>query len=276
MPLRRLLFGLFCAVIVFSSPTAFSQTKSAFAAAFEKYQAGEDVASEFARIADDTTIDTKDRFNAAFVAAVIAIDGQKADDALKHLDAAEALKAGQPQTAIRRAEALTLKKEWKEAQKCLDRAAKSIVAGKKDLSLRLTIAQAELDSAQGMNDKAIQRLEKVAKSAKDRWEVFYNLGRYYEALDKPQDALENYEKVIALDPKTDPYPGIYALQRWAALAMSSDSGSYGRPELAQKAVDRYDAFLKRAEKNRVPEALCEQTRQASDVLKSFVLSKPKK
>lgn len=270
----RVLFGSVFAVIMAAAIIAQEPMKrpATFADIFAKYEAGEDVTAEFKAIAADEKADAKDRFNAAYISGVIALEKADADLALKCLDQAEKIRAKEPQVAIRRAEALSMKKSFKDAQKSLDLAAKALMGKKSALHVRWALAQAGLDLAQGLYERAAERLEAVTKLVKDDWQVYYDLARAYEALDKPKEAVQNYEKVIALDPKKDPFPGLIAYQRAAALSVSSDGSSYGKPELAKAAVQKYRVFLYRAAKNNMPDDLVAQTRQAVDVLENFVLS----
>ena len=75
--------------------------------------------------------------------------------------------------------------------------------------------------------------------------------------------------MIALLPQNDPCIGIYALQRWAALAVSSDTGSYGKKKLLKQAVERYEQFLARAEANDVPRKLIDSVNSTVRTLKMF-------
>ena len=74
--------------------------------------------------------------------------------------------------------------------------------------------------------------------------------------------MASYEIVIKNDQKRDPHPGVYALQRWAALAISSDPNSYQDPALREKALRRYGEFLDRAEANAVPRDLIKKVNNA--------------
>ena len=242
-----------------------------FDAVFARYQKGEEVDADLAKVISLTTLPVPQRFNAAYLLAVIMLDRGMPDQAIANLERCDALQGGQAQVSVRRAEALTALKDFKGAQKAIDKAAKSLVGANSEITMRLALAHAELDAAQGNALKAAERLEKMAKTKKGLWEVWFNLARYYETLDRPSDALDAWEKVIGLDPKADPFPGVVALQRWAALSMSSDAGSYGKLALVKKAIERYDQFLSRAKANRVPEKLEAATQQAVGVLKQYVL-----
>ena len=274
-----MLKSLFClglaASLLLGGATAQAPEKPAatgFQAAFEDYQKGKDVRDALDRVIANETASAKERFNAAYLAAVIALDAGRVDDAFAMLDKAEKVVASQPQTSIRRAEAQIAKGDPKAAQKSLDKAAKEMMGKKGDLVKRLALTQASCDAALGAPQRAVERLEKFALGAgKNDWEVALALGRHYEMLDKPKDAIAAYERVIAADPKIDPFGGLIAYQRAAALAIGSDGGSYGKPDLAKVAVERYDIFTARAAANGIAKDVVDQAAQASDVLKSFVL-----
>ncbi|MCI0652588.1 MAG: hypothetical protein L0Z55_11980 [Planctomycetes bacterium] len=239
-----------------------------FEAAWEAYRSGKAAEEQFAKVADDQSQSAKDRFNATYVLAVIAMAKKDHAAALSRLDAAEKLIAGRPQVAIRRAEILVEKKDLKEAAKALKKAQDGI---KKNaaLQLRHQFAEARLEHAAGATDKAILRLEKMSARNAKNWEIHFVLGTYYEAKDDPKQALAHYDAAIANDPKQDPHPGVYALQRWAALAVSSDPGSYSNKQTLTKAIARYRAFLDRARANNVPADLVQTVTQAMNALEMF-------
>lgn len=239
-----------------------------FKSLYEQWIEGRKVDAELEKLAADQARSVEDRFNASYLLGLVALQHGSASAAGEHLDRCEGLRPGTPQVSIRRAEVLLLEKKSDEAMKEIEKAAKK-VGDSKALQLRQQIVQARIEIAKGDAKKAAERLEKWSKSQKKDWEIPFFLGRAYEALDKPKDCLAAYEACIANLPKQDPCIGVYALQRWAAIAVSSDKGSYGNPKLLEKAIERYQAFLERATKNEVPEDLLDNVESTIRTLKMF-------
>ena len=256
-------------VIAIITLTGLTPAQNRFSDLHTAWQKGRDVATELAALSDDEQASTKDRFNACYLMAVISLAAGEGKESLAILDRAEKLHPGTPQVALRRAEALLQTEQIDKAAKALTAAGKKIKGKKSALAVRLAVLRSRLDIKKGRHKKAAQRLRSMSKAHKKSWEIPFFLGRASEMLDKPKDALEAYERCIKNLPKTDPCPGIYALQRWSALAVSSDKGSYGNRKLLEAAIQRYKEFLGRAEKNGVPDKLVQNVQNTVRTLEMF-------
>lgn len=268
--MRQLLLAIFIMVLTLPSQ-AQSSNQDQFQKLWARYEKGENVDLALKNLAKDGQLAKKTRFNAAYLLAVSKLANGEPDEALSALNQAEALVPKTNQVAIRQAEALFAKKDLKAAKKRL-KVVKNKVASKKKSSIyrRHQVLSARILAQEGKHKKAIQSLKLLAKSQSKTWETHFFLGRFQEALDKPKESIEAYEKAIKYLPKKDPCLGVYALQRWAALSISSNSGSYGQAKVMTKAKERYQEFLKRAAANDVPEKLIAKTRSAVSALDYFL------
>jgi len=243
---------------------------TSFADLWKLHQKGEDVREALATLYEDRQQQTKARFNAAYLLAIIQLAHGDTDLASNSLDKADSVKANTPQVAVRRAEIQLLKHEPKQARSLLEKSGASLRKNKRSaLYLRHEILRARVESQLGKHKVAQRILKAVQKLNKNDWEPAFFRGRIYEKTDSPDEALEQYEKAIEHLPKTDPCIGIYALQRWAALSISSDGSSYSKPKVIEKAKQRYKTFLARAKANHVPQALVANVKQAMSVLDYF-------
>ncbi|MFN0056966.1 MAG: hypothetical protein ACKVX7_00785 [Planctomycetota bacterium] len=276
---RRLLRALGVALVVTLSMLASdalatrapTDNSPAFKEAWDLYQAGKPALAKFEQIVADEKAPKKERFNSAYVLAVLELARENADAALKHLDRADDLVASRPQVATRRGEALILKKDLKGAAKVLKAAAAGVKSAKSaELSFTHGLALTRLEIAAGENDAARQRLEALARQRLERWESYFQIALLYEKLDDPKPAISNYAEVLKRDPGKDPFAGIYAYQRHAALSVASDPGSYGKKQLLTEAKKNYEIFLKRAEANGVASNLVAVTTNAVEGIKMFL------
>ena len=243
------------------------QKSDAFQEAWEKYQLGKPDTDLFARILADESAPEKDRFNSAYLLGVIALSKKQYDECIGHLDVADKILDNRPQVSLRRAEALIGKTDYKAAAKVLKKCKKKIKK-KSPLFPKLHLALARIDENTVGTERAVARLAAVARR-KVSWEVHFRLAIYYEKLDNPKQAIDAYGRVIESDPKKDPWEGIYAYQRWAALKISSNPGSYQNKPLMKQAIERYKVFLERAGANNVPANLVSATEQAVSALEMF-------
>ena len=262
-------------VISFSAAELPGQSTTDIAELFKRFQNGEAVEGELDELARSKQADAKTRFNAVYLLAVGALSANDPKLALERLNRAETIQPETAQVAVRRAEALLLSKKLPSAAKALKKA-KSKLASKKKSALyrRHQIVAARVDAASGKFKQAVSRLESLSKRHKKNWEIHFFLGCFLEAQDKPKGALENFDSAISFLPERDPCLGVYALQRWPALAVSSNKNSYTDQKLLKRAIKRYDAFLARAKANRVPAELVTDVQRAVGALKMF--SKPRR
>lgn len=261
------LLVLACApALVAASPAP--ERRSAFEEAWALYEAGQPSFEAFQHVLDDATQPAKDRFNAAYVLAVQSLARREPERALELCTRADQLLAGRPQVALRRTEALVNLRRLEEAQAALD-AVKLGESSSPELWLRHGLTRAKLHQAKGESDLAIEILKRLGDEHPEDWETFYLMGLVYESWDLPEDALAAYERTIENDPKRDPFPGIYAYQRWAAMTISMDPAAYDNRPKKQTAIAHYKSFLERADANHVPEGLVDAVRQAVNALESF-------
>lgn len=240
-----------------------------FQAAWKKHLAGDhDAIDAFAKILDDEEADKEDRFRSAYMLAVYGLQNGSPDTAIHMLDRAEKVLPGKPQVAIRRAEALLAKDQTQEAVEVLKDARKTAKKDK-DLFYQHQMMLAKCEHKVGGTKAALGRLAKLCKKNPRRWEAFFLRGTLHEALDEPREAISMYEQTIALDPKSDPFPGIYAYQRHAALSISSSPSSYQNAKLCKDAIAKYDVFVERGPANGVSSSFVSEVANARDVLKSF-------
>lgn len=256
-------------VFLLGSVPLLAQEGPSFKALWERHLKGESPCAELRELLDQEQAPVVERFNAGYLLAVIEIGRNQADRALELLDRLEALRKDTAQVAIRRAEALLLGDHLDEANKVMRRVPRDGGGMSKDLQARAEIVRARLEARRGEAKGALARLQKLAKKRKDDWEVVFFIGRTAELLDDPKLAIESYARAIEKLPEQDPCPGVYALQRWAALSVSSDGSSYGNRKLLEAAIARYQAFLARAEKNAVPAELVDNVRQTIGTLEYF-------
>lgn len=241
-----------------------------FPAIWNQYRTGKDVRAALEKLIRDTNRGKKERFNAAYLSAVIHLAHGDPTSALTALGIAEQMWPGTPQVMVRRAEAELQQGKPKAASTRLKRAFGRVRKDKASaIYLRHQILTARAEAGCGRPKKAVSRLERLARRHRKSWEVHFFLGNLSEELDDPKQALAAYDQAIQHLPESDPVIGVYALQRWAALAVSSDGSSYGKPKLLAKAIDRYEAFLRRARANHVPRKLVNNVRQTVAVLRRF-------
>lgn len=244
------------------------EERSEFEAAWALYTSGEPSQEAFERVYGNEANPPKDRFNAAYVLGVQTLGANDPEQALAWLNRAESILPGRPQVALRRTDALVhlgrLEKAGEEY-----RAVHLEEDASEAVRMRHALTGARLLHARGESDVAIEELVRLAEAHPGEWEPFYLMGLVYESFDIPDDALRAYARTIENDPGRDPFPGIYAYQRWAALSISTDPNSYQDKALKTVAIARYRVFLERAEANGVPEALVEQAEQAVSVLENF-------
>lgn len=241
-----------------------------FRAAWRLYQAGEPCIEAFEAVLADPAAAVKERFNAAYTLGVLRLGRDEPAEALALFGRADALLPGLPQVALRKSEALIRLGRLEDAERILiaQRAALGKDAEPR-LRTLLALDWARLYLAFGDAERALSELAPVARERPDEWEPHFVLATVYERLDRPADALAEYEIAIENDPGRDPHPGVWALQRWASLAVSSDRGSYDDAALKARVLARYAAFLERARANAVPEEIVAAVRQAADVLERF-------
>ena len=256
-------------IVVASFAASLPAQQARFSEVFERHSRGADVTGELRTLSKSSAANEKDRFNASYLLAVIALSESKTKSALAHLEAAEKLTPGTAQVDVRRAEAHLLEKRYETAEKLLAAASRKIRNKKSPLYLRYSLVAARLDGKKGKAKRGLARLKKIRSKFKKSWELWFLNGHLQEALDRPKDAIAAYEKAIALLPQRDPCPGVYALQRWAALSVSSNSSSYGDAKIRKSAIERYKEFLRRAPANGVPAQLQETVRQAVSALEYF-------
>ena len=261
------LLCLVCAPALVSASLA-PERRSAFEEAWTLYEAGQPSFDAFRLVLDDVAQPAKDRFNAAYVLAVQSLARREPERALELCDRADKLLAGRPQVALRRTEALVNLHRLEEAQAAFE-AVKLGAESSPELRLRHGLTAAKLHQAKGQSDLAIEILKRLGDEHPRDWETFYLMGLVYESWDLPDDALAAYERAIENDPERDPFPGIYAYQRWAAMVISTDPSAYDDRPKKQKAIAHYKRFLERAEANHVPEPLVEAVRQAVNALENF-------
>lgn len=238
-----------------------------FQRAWQLYQQGKPSAEAFEAILADENEKAVDRFNAAYVLGVMATAANELDKALDFLKKADALLPGREQVAVRRAEICIAKNDLEGAQKQL-KAARTASKKNSPLFAHYQVATARLEAAAGKREAGIARLEQALSVARQSWEIAFTLGVLYEQQDTPAKAIEAYGKTVELLP-AGPCAGVYALQRWAAITISSDPGSYGNPTKVLAAIESYEKFLARAPENRVPAEVITATTQAVNVLKYF-------
>lgn len=197
------------------------QVESAFEAAWALYESGEPSFEAFQRVLDDATQPAKERFNAAYVLAVQSLARRDPEGALALLGRAEGLLPDRPQVRLRRTDALLQLDRLEEARATLA----AVALGEQSppqLRLRHALTTAMLLHAEGRSDLAIEALQRLGEAHPKQWEPFYLMGLVYESFDLPEDAMRAYKRAIENDPGRDPFPGIYAYQRWAAMAISLD------------------------------------------------------
>lgn len=268
---RRVLPAVFLAGALAGVAVALPGSEK-FEAAWKLYQEGKPSTEAFEAVLADGSLPAKDRFNASYVLGVISLGQNDTAAALKRLDAAEKILPGRPQVAVRRAEALIGGGKLEAAEKVLDELKKSRKITKETgaaVRSRYEIARARLAFAKGDAEAALGMLDELARERTEDWEVHFHMARVFEHLDMPDEALYYYDVAIENDPKRDPHPAIYAYQRWASLAVSSNANAYNEKALKTKAIARYDEFLKRAKANKVPADLVAQVTTARDALKQF-------
>lgn len=244
------------------------QVESAFERAWALYEKGEPSFEAFQKVLDDDAQPAKDRFNAAYVLGVQSLARRDAEGALGLLARAERLLPGRPQVRLRRTDALLQLGRLEEARAVLAEVALG-AQSRPQLRLRHALTTAMLLHAEGRSDLAIEDLRRLGEAHPKEWEPFYLMGLVYESFDLPEDAMRAYARAIENDPGRDPFPGIYAYQRWAAMAISLDPNSYQDKAKKEAVIARYREFLRRAGINGVPEKLVEQVRVAIDVLRRF-------
>ena len=268
---RFILPVLVMAVTAAWTPAQVGVAPGTFSEIWVKHRKGEDVSAALTKLQQDASRPRKERFNAAYLHALIHLGAGKPEKALERLAFADQMQSGRPQVAVRRAEAKLQQGDVRGARKDLEKVLPKLKGQKKSaIYLRHQILAARVDGRSGNAKKAVARLGRLAKQHKKNWEVHFFKGHFSEALDDPNGAIESYEKAIRFLPETDPTPGVYALQRWAALSVSSDRGSYGNVKLLEKARNRYQAFLARAKANNVPEKLVQNVRKTVGVLDYFL------
>ncbi len=257
---------VFAVVVALRAGAQTTAAPSGFEAAFAAYEAGEPAADALAAVAADEAQPVADRFNARYVLAVLALAESRPLDALDELDAADALVPGRLLVALRRVEALLDLGERHRAETLLDELRDPTPEDGAAAAVRHALARARVEQERGEREAATARLEALEREHPAEWEVPFRLGRLYELADRPAAAMHAYDRALARAPARDPHPSVYALQRWAALSISSDPGSYADAERVDAAHARYAAFLRRAEANRVPEHLVLQVEDADGVL----------
>ncbi len=256
---------LCCALVLAAHP---APGDSAFERAWALAEAGQPSAEAFQAVLDDAAQPVKDRFNAAYALCVQSLARGEAERALALCARADLLLAARPQVALRRCDALVQLAKLEQAQAVLEGVRLAPGASAALRRLR-ALSEARLRHAKGESDVAIELLVRLTEQDPKDWEPFYLMGLVYESFDLPAEALAAYERVIANDPGRDPFAGIYAYQRWAALTISTEPGSYDDKPRKEAALARYRRFLERAQANAVAESLTEQVRQAVSVLETF-------
>ena len=250
----------------FASNTA--EKASAFEAAWNLYEAGKPSHAAFKAVLEDESAPKKDRFNAAYVLGVQSLAKNLGEEALSYLDRADTLLANRPQVDLRKVDTLVFLNRLEEAE-VLFGSIQVPENSSESIRKRHMLTKSRLLHAKGESDVAIEVLTHASERYAKDWEPFYLMGLIYESFDIPEDAMRAYERAIANDPKRDPFPGLYAYQRWAALAISTDPNSYNDKRKKTTAIHRYDEFLERAEANRIPEDLVKQATVAVDALRRF-------
>ena len=242
-----------------------AEKPDAFQEAWEKYQLGKPDTALFAAILADESASAKDRFNSAYLLGVIALSEKQYDECIGHLNKAESILSDRPQVSLRLGEALIGKTEYKAAAKVLKKCQKKIKK-KNPLYPKLHLALARIDENVTGVAKAAARLEALTRK-KVSWDIHFRLATYYERLSKPKPAIDAYARVIESDPKKDPWKGVYAYQRWAAINIAADPVAYKNMPLIRQALEHYKVFLDRADANGVPEKLVIATGNAVSALK---------
>ena len=268
---RSLLFGLL--VLLPFMATRVNGQGDDFKTLWQRYEKGENVVADLRGFVANQQGVAKDRFNATYLLAVIDIVANKLDQALQDLADAEKIQPGTAQVLVRRAEVRLLQKNYKKARQDLAKSVKLIGRKTTDLRKRQQIILARLEGKTGQAKKGVQKLLKLARKHKKDAEIHFFLGHLFETMDKPKDALKHYNKAIKYMPTRDPAVAVYAYQRWAAIAVSSDGGSYGNPKLLKQAITRYEQFLKRAPANGVPKKLQDNVRSTVGTLGHFLKTK---
>ena len=243
-------------------------SNSAFDKAWKAYQEGDRSPEAFASLAHDESKPAATRFKGAYMCAVMAIESSSGEEALKWLSLADDHRPDRPQVSLRRAQAHRLLGNLKPMGKSLKKARKGIKK-KSPLYGALEMETARLEHEMGNSKKAEKRLRRLLSRDRKSWQPAFLLATIAEDQHRAADAIAAYEIVIDRDPKKDPFKGIYAYQRAAALSMSSDPGSYGNSKKLNQALSYYAVFLERAEKNRVPNSLISKTRSAVMALEYF-------
>lgn len=263
----RLVAGAACLVLALAGGWLDAKTDDStakerspeFAKAWDSYQKGKPDRDAFRKIADSETHSTRERFNAHYILGVIAIDADDPKVAVEHLAAAEKLIDDRPQVALRYAEACLKAGDPRQAAKWLKKAEKRGIKKSESLATPYHIAIARTEIAAGHEKQGFARLGQLARKDAKNWQVPMLMGQLYEQQGQVAPAIESYALTIERLPETDPCPGIYAYQRWAALSIGNDAGSYGKSELIDQALEYYAKFLKRAKANQVPEKVIKAT-----------------
>ena len=84
---------------------------------------------------------------------------------------------------------------------------------------------------------AISFLKRARVELSDKIELYYWLGGAYWKKSRAAEAIENYRKAVALDPKHENFFSLYALENLAEV--------YTRTERLQESMEAYQAALKR-------------------------------
>lgn len=263
----RLVAGAACLVLALAcgwldaktDDTTSKERSPEFAKAWDSYQKGQPDREAFTKIAKSETHSTRERFNAHYVLGVIAIDAEDPKAAVEHLAAAEELIDDRPQVALRYAEACLKAGDPRQAAKWLKKAEKRGIKKSESLATPYHIAIARTEIAAGKAKQGFARLGQLARKDAKSWQVPMLMGQLYEQHGQVAPAIESYALTIERLPDADPCPGIYAYQRWAALSIGNDAGSYGKSELIDQALGYYAKFLKRAKANQVPEKVIKAT-----------------
>ncbi len=268
--LSLVLSGALATLLLTALPSARSSAESeAFAAAWKLYEAGKPSQEAFESVLAEPSLPDKDRFNSAYVLGVLSLGKHEADQALVWLERAEAILPDRPQVAIRRCDGLIQLDRLDDAQELLARLAPEMKQASPTVRRRYELSRASLLEGRGNLEQAIEVLDPLAQKNPKDWEVPFVMARVFERMDLPDEAMYYYDLSIKNDPERDPYPGIYAYQRWAAMLVSTSPGSYQDKSLKLRAIARYETFLARAEANGVAPALRTQAAQAVKVLREF-------
>lgn len=247
-------------------------TDAAFAKGWDLYNAGQTTKAVKAlnSLMKNRKASTKERFNATYTLAVIALEHGSVKQSLSLLKKADRLIPDRPQVALRRAQAQVAGNQFKAAKKSLNKADALIDAKKQpELFVKLQRVHAALDVKAGSRADAIVRLTATAKSAPKDWRVHFDLATLYEQEDEPSLAIAAYKKVIDLDPKAGSFKGVYAYHRHAALTISSDPNSYGNRALMSKAIDHYKTFIRRGAECGAQQSLIDNAKRTVEMFERF-------